>query len=139
MSDQRAPEYLEPPPRYGPPGKSFGGQRQRGSGPGVASIVCAVLVMPSMMITIMPTMLIALFTRPDTGSNGKEWMANFVFLSLPVLLGLLALTFGLVAFRRSPRGSNGWSAGVAGLIVVPVEAVIIFLPAIQRGQFDVFY
>jgi hypothetical protein len=53
----------------------------------VASIVCAVLVMPSMMITIMPTMFVALFTRPDTGSNGKEWMANFVFLSLPGVAG----------------------------------------------------
>ena len=66
-------------------------------------------------------------------------MANFVFLSLPVLLGLLALTFGLFALKRSPRGSIGWSAAVAGLLVVPVEAVIIFLPSIQRGQFDVFY
>ena len=139
MSDQRAPEYLEPPPGYGPPGKGPGSQSQRGSGPGVASIICAVLVMPSMMLTIVPTKFVALFTRPDTGSNGKEWMANFVFLSLPVLLGLLALTFGLFALKRSPRGSIGWSAAVAGLIVVPVEAVIIFLPSIQRGQFDVFY
>jgi hypothetical protein len=139
MSDKRAPEYLDPPRRYGPPGKSPGIQRQRGAGPGVASIICAVLVMPSMMITIVPTMFVALFTRPDTGSNGKEWMANFVFLSLPVLLGLLALTFGLFALSQSPRGSIGWSAAVAGLIVVPVEAVIIFLPSIQRGQFDVFY
>ena len=139
MSDQRAPEYLEPPPGYGPPGKGPGSQSQRGSGPGVASIICAVLVMPSMMLTIVPTMFVALFTRPDTGSNGKEWMANFVFLSLPVLLGLLALTFGLFALKRSPRGSIGCSVAVAGLIVVPVEAVIIFLPSIQRGQFDVFY
>ena len=105
----------------------------------MASIICAVLVMPSMMVTIVPTMFVALFTRPDTGSNGREWMANFVFLSLPVLLGVLAIIFGIFALRRSPRGSNGWSAGIAGLIVVPVDAFIIFFPAIQRGQFDVFY
>ncbi|MDQ1060609.1 hypothetical protein QFZ23_004510 [Arthrobacter globiformis] len=139
MSFPQAPESSEPPPRYGPAGKGPGGQRQRASGTGVASIICAVVVMPSMIITAVPTMFVALFTRPDTGSNGKEWMANFVFLSLPVLLGLLSMIFGLFAVSRSPRGSNGWSAGVAGLIVVPVEAVIIFLPAIQRGQFDVFY
>ena len=139
MSFPQAPEHGESPPRYGPAGKGPGGQWQGGSGPGVASIMCAVLVMPSMLVTIVPTMFVALFTRPDTGSNGKEWMANFVFLSLPALLALLSIIFGLFALRRSPRGSNGWSTGLAGLIVVPLEALIFFLPAIQRGQFDVFY
>jgi len=92
-----------------------------------------------MVVTAVPTMFVALFTRPDTGSNGKEWMANMVFLSLPVLFGLLSVIFGLVALRRTPRGTNGWSLGVAGLIVVGVEAAVILLPAVLRGRFDVFY
>jgi hypothetical protein len=139
VNDQAMPEHLEPPPRYAPPGKGGGAPKQCGSGPGVASIICALLVMPSMMVTIVPTMFVALFTRPDTGSNGREWMANFVFLSLPVALGLLAMILGFFALNRAPRRSSGWSAGIAGLIVVPAEFIIFFFPSIQRGQFDVFY
>jgi hypothetical protein len=111
----------------------------RGSGAGVASIVCAALMVPSMVVTAMPTMLVALFTRPDTGSNGKEWMANLVFLSLPVLFGLLSVIFGLLALRRAARGTNGWSMGVAGLVVAGMQAVVMLLPAVLRGGLDVFY
>ncbi|WP_457973486.1 hypothetical protein [Arthrobacter sp. D1-17] len=66
-------------------------------------------------------------------------MANPVFLSLPLLFKLLSVIFGLAALRRAPRGTNGWRPGVAGLIVVGVEAVVIALPAVLRGGFDVFY
>jgi hypothetical protein len=140
MDFPQAPKVRSQPPRYGPGGQGPEGPvSPRESGKGVASIACATLVVPSMVVTAMPTMFVALFTRPDTGSNGKEWMANMVFLSLPVLFGLLSVIFGLVALRRTPRGTNGWSLGVAGLIVVGVEAVVILLPAVLRGRFDVFY
>jgi hypothetical protein len=150
----QAPFSQAPNPGSQPPGDGRGGQGLEGpvsagqfgkagksgkSGKGVASIACAVLVVPSMVFTAMPTMLVALFTRPDTGSNGKEWMANLVFFSLPLLFGLLAVIFGLVALRRTPRGTTGWSLGVAGLIVVGVEAAVILLPAVLGGRFDVFY
>lgn len=140
MDFPQAPKVRSQPPRYGPGGQGPEGPvSPRESGKGVASIACATLVVPSMVVTAMPTMFVALFTRPDTGSNGKEWMANMVFLSLPVLFGLLSVIFGLVALRRTPRGTNGWSLGVAGLIVVGVEAVVTLLPAVLRGRFDVFY
>jgi len=139
MDFPQAPKVRSQPPRYGPGGQGPEGPvSPRESGKGVASIACATLVVPSMVVTAMPTMFVALFTRPDTGSN-EEWMANMVFLSLPVLFGLLSVIFGLVALRRTPRGTNGWSLGVAGLIVVGVEAVVILLPAVLRGRFDVFY
>ena len=41
-----------------------------GAGEGMASLVCGALVIPSMLLTMVPTMFAMLFTRPDTGSNG---------------------------------------------------------------------
>ena len=140
MNFPQAPNVSSQPPESGPGRRGLEGPVSAGkSGRGVASIVCAALVVPSMVVTAVPTMFVALFTRPDTGSNGKEWMANLVFLSLPLLFGLLSVAFGLIALRRSPRGTNGWSLGVAGLVVVGVEAVVLLLPAVLRGRFDVFY
>jgi uncharacterized membrane protein YdfJ with MMPL/SSD domain len=140
MNLPQAPNVSSQPPGNGPGCQGPEGPvSPRESRKGVASIACAALVVPSMVFTAVPTMFVALFTRPDTGSNGKEWMANMVFLSLPVLFGLLSVIFGLVALRRTPRGTNGWSLGVAGLIVVGVEAAVILLPAVLRGRFDVFY
>ncbi|MDQ1593531.1 MAG: hypothetical protein QOH40_87, partial [Arthrobacter pascens] len=38
-----------------------------GAGEGGASIACGALVLPSMLLTLLPTMLAMLLTRPDTG------------------------------------------------------------------------
>lgn len=80
-------------------GRGF--QEPAGYGLAVAGLVCGVLILPSAFVTVYPAMLAMLFTRPDTGSNGKEWVANVVFYSLPALLALLSLTFGILAARRS--------------------------------------
>ncbi|WP_353710354.1 hypothetical protein [Arthrobacter sp. K5] len=39
----------------------------------MANLVCGVLILPSAFVTVYPAMLAMLFTRPDTGSNGKQW------------------------------------------------------------------
>ncbi|WP_395399732.1 hypothetical protein ACHMXB_15525 [Arthrobacter sp. UC242_113] len=82
-------------------------------------------------------MLAMLFNRPDTGSNGKEWVANIVFYSLPALLAALSLTLGLIALKRSVRGSGVRRTGIAGLIVAGVETAIIVFPLFS-GEFGAF-
>ena len=99
-----------------------------GSGEGGASVVCGALVLPSMLLTVVPAMFAMLFTRPDTGSNGLEWVGPAVLLSLPTLFGLLCALFGILAVRRHQRGTTAWSAGVAGLWLVGVEGACVLLP-----------
>ena len=101
-----------------------------GAGEGGASVVCGALVLPSMLLTLLPTMLAMLLTRPDTGSNGLEWVAAAVFWSLPSLFGLLAALFGILAVRRHQSDTAAWSAGVAGLSLVGTEAAFILLPGV---------
>ena len=60
---------------------------QQGFGGGSASLVCSVLAIPS-MVTGRASVFAALFTRPDTGTSGLDWVAPAVLFSLPVLFGL---------------------------------------------------
>lgn len=105
----------------------------KGAGEGMASLVCGALVIPSMLLTVLPTMFAMLFSRPDTGSNGLEWVAVAVFWSLPALFGLLCVLFGILAVRRHARDTAAWSTGAAGLWVVGTEATFFLLPAAIHG------
>lgn len=96
-----------------------------GGGEGTASLVCGVLVFPSMLLTSVPAGLAALFTIPDTGSNGLEWVWVVVLLSVPTLFGLLSALFGVLALRRNERNTTAWSTGVAGLCLTGTEAVVL--------------
>jgi hypothetical protein len=104
-----------------------------GAGEGMASLVWGALVIPSMLLTMVPTMFAMLFTRPDTGSNGKEWVALAVFWSLPALFGLLGALFGILAVRRHARNTTAWSTGVAGLWIVGTKAAFFLIPAAIHG------
>ncbi|MFJ5699271.1 hypothetical protein [Arthrobacter sp. NPDC093139] len=110
------------------PRPSRGRAASEGTGEGGASVVFGALVLPSMLLTIVPSMLAMLFTRPDTGSNGLEWVAAAVFWSLPTFFGLLAALFGILAVRRHQRDTSAWSAGVAGLWLVGTQAAFVLLP-----------
>ncbi|MFC9352532.1 hypothetical protein [Arthrobacter sp. NPDC057013] len=103
----------------------------------MASLVCGVLVLPGAFVSLYPAMLAMLFTRPDSGSNGEEWVANVVFYSLPALFALFSLIFGILAVRRSIRGTGVRRTGVAGLIAAAVAAAILLLP-LFIGEFDAF-
>jgi hypothetical protein len=103
----------------------------------VASLVCGVLILPSASVTAYFAILAMLFSRPDTGSNGMEWVANVVFYSLPALLAMLSLTFGILAVRQSIQGASVWRTGVAGLIVAAAATALLVLP-LFIGEFDVF-
>lgn len=129
MSFPNAPKYREepPPPRYD----------QQGSGEGMASLVFAVLAIPSMVLTAVPTMFAVLFTRPDTGTSGLDWVAPAVLFSLPVLFGLLSALFGTLAIRRNQRDTKAWRTGVAGLWVVGTEAAFFIIPAVIHGVITV--
>ncbi|MFF2316142.1 hypothetical protein ACFVTE_07710 [Arthrobacter sp. NPDC058097] len=146
MSIPQAPESGEQPPNgqtnpgpgaQGPGMQGFGYQSRDGYGMAVASLVCGALILPSAFYTSGLAMLAMLFTRPDRGSNGKEWVANAVFYSLPALFAVLALVFGRVALKRSVRGSSVRRISLAGLIVAGVAAVILVLP-LFIGEFDAF-
>jgi hypothetical protein len=161
MSFHQAPEPGDPPPPNRPAGPVAAGHGMAGPGPGpggqgpglqgpgygypgpggyseaVATLVCGALILPSMIVTLGPAMFAMLFTRPDTGSNGKEWVANVVLYSLPALFVLLSLIFGRLALKRSVRGSSMRRIGIAGLIVAGVETVLIVLP-LFIGKFDAF-
>jgi hypothetical protein len=125
MSFPNAPKYRgePPPPRYD----------QQGSGEGMASLVFAVLAVPSMVLTAAPAMLALLLTRPDTGTSGRDWVAPAVLFSLPVMFGLLSALFGTLAVRRNQRDTRAWSTGVAGLWVVGTEAAFFIIPVIIHG------
>lgn len=86
-----------------------------------------------MLLTVTPTMFAMLFSRPDTGSNGLDWVAVAVFWSLPALFGLLCVLFGILAVRRHARDTAAWSTGAAGLWVVGTEAAFFLLPAAIHG------
>jgi hypothetical protein len=103
------------------------------SGLGVASLVCGALVVPSLMVTTVPATLVMLVTRPDSGRNGREWIASAVFFTAPVMLTLLALVYGLVALGRAPVRSTGFKTGAAGTVLAGLEAVLILVPSIARG------
>lgn len=111
---------------------------QRGSGSGVASLVFGMLIIPSMLLTVMPSLLVALFTRPDEGSGGRDWAAIAVFWSLPVLFGVLSLVQAIPAVRRSVPHSNSWSAAVAALWILGSEGILYFALAAARGSFRIF-
>jgi hypothetical protein len=127
LSFPQAPEPGVPPPEYG-----HGDQRPSNSGMGVASLACAAAVVPSMMVTSVPATFVSLFTRPDHGRSGREWVASTVFFGAPVLFTLLSLIFGLVALRRAPRGSKDIRTGVAGLVAGSLVAIIVLLPTLQQ-------
>ncbi|MFP3463183.1 hypothetical protein R5O87_20305 [Arthrobacter globiformis] len=153
MSIPQAPESGDRPPHgrinlspgdrgpgpggWGPGMQGFGYPGRDGYGMAVASLVCGALVLPGAFVTLYPAMLAMLFTRPDRGSNGKEWVANVVFYSLPALFAVLALVLGRVALKRSLRGSSVRRISVAGLIVAGVAAVILLVPLFV-GEFDAF-
>jgi hypothetical protein len=58
---------------FGPGTPDRGYQNPAWYGLAVANLVCGVLILPSAFVTVYPAMLAMLFTRPDTGSNGKQW------------------------------------------------------------------
>jgi hypothetical protein len=107
--------------------------RLEGGGEGTASMVCGALVIPSMLLTILPAMLALLFTVPDSGSNGLEWVSLAVFWSLPALFGLLSTLLGVLAVRRNQRDTTAWSTGVAGLCLAGVETSFFLGPAATAG------
>ncbi|MFE4544766.1 hypothetical protein [Arthrobacter sp. NPDC056727] len=167
MSVPQAPESGGPPPPHGPAGPEAGGPGPSGPGPSgqdpsgqdpwahgpgaqgrgcqnpdgyglaVATLVCGALILPSAFVTVGPAMFAMLFTRPDTGSNGLEWVANVVFYSLPALFTLFSLTFGILALRRSAGGTTARRISVSGFIVAAAETAIIVVP-LFAGKFDAF-
>jgi len=86
-----------------------------------------------MMVMMFPAAFVSLFTRPDHGRNGREWVASTVLFGPPVLLTLLSLLFGLLALRRTQGGSNEYKINVAGLIVTVMVAGLVLVPSLQRG------
>lgn len=132
MSFPQAPGYGAPPQQHG---RNY--QSAEGYGLAVASLACSALILPSAFVTMYPAMLAMLFTRPDTGSNAKEWVANVVFYSLPALFTLFSLTFGSVAVRRSVRGTSVRRLCIAGFTVAAVAAAILVWPLFV-GEFDAF-
>ena len=162
MSFPQASESGDPPPPHGPtdpwvqippgpgtwsqspdpwpqgPGMQVPGyQSPHGHGLAVATLVCGALILPGGFAMLGPAMFAMLFTRPDTGSNGKEWVANVVFYSLPALFVLLCLIFGILAVRRSLWRTSVRRISTAGLIVGAVETAIIVWPLFV-GEFDAF-
>lgn len=112
-------------------------QDPRSSGSGIASLVLVVLVIPSAFLTILPSLFVALFTRPDEGSGDLDWAAIAVFWSLPVLFGVLCLILAIPAVRRSVPQSNSWSAAVAALWILGSEVVLYLAFAAIRGSFRI--
>ncbi|CAH0260472.1 hypothetical protein SRABI83_03366 [Arthrobacter sp. Bi83] len=125
MSFPNAPMYRDGPQ---PPRDD-----QQGSGEGSASLVFSVLAIPSMVLTAVPTVFAVLFTRPDTGTSGLDWVAPAVLFSLPVLFGLLGTVLGILAVRRNHSGTKAWRSGVAGLWIVGTEAAFFIIPAVVQG------
>lgn len=132
MSVPQAPEAGGPPEM-----QVRGTQDPDGYGLAVAALVCGALILPSAFVTIGPATLAMLFTRPDTGSNGKEWVANAVFYSLPALFTLFSLTFGILAGALSVPGTRERRLCIASLIVAAVEAAILVRP-LFIGEIDAF-
>jgi len=129
MSCPNEPKYRDdrPPPR----------DNQQGSGEGSASLVFAIMAIPSMVLTAVPTMFAVLFTRPDSGTGGLDWVAPAVLFSLPVLFGLLSVLFGTLAVRRNQRDTKAWRAGVAGLWVTGSEAAFFIIPVLIHGAITI--
>jgi hypothetical protein len=128
MSFQEALESGGRPPR-----RRLGYRPPDDSGMGVASLVCGALVVPGMMVTTVPATFVMLVTRPDSGRNGREWVASAVFFTAPAMLALLSLIYGLVALARAPLRSTGFRTGAAGVVLAGLEAVFILLPWIAHG------
>jgi hypothetical protein len=111
----------------------------RGVGAGITSLVCGALIIPSMFVTALPSLLAALFTRPDKGSNGLDWVAQAVFWSLPVLFGLLCAILGITAVRRSERQTTAWTTGVSGLCLLASEPAFYLAWAAVPGEFRALF
>jgi hypothetical protein len=86
-----------------------------------------------MVLTAVPSVFAVLFTRPDTGTSGLDWVAPAVLFSLPVLFGLLGAVFGILAVRRNHSGTKAWRSGVAGLWILGTEAAFFIIPAVIQG------
>ena len=128
MSFPQAQEPGGPSPGHGP-----GHRRLGDSGMGVASLACGALILPSMMMMVFPAAFVSLFTRPDRGRSGREWVASTVLFGPPVSLTLFSLLFGLLALWGTRRGSTGYRSGAIGLSVTAVMAVFVLVPSLQRG------
>lgn len=139
MSFPEASESGDPPPPRGSWSPQDSGTIRRscqsaaGRGLAIACLACGALIVPSMIVMMFPAALVSWFTRPDIGRSGREWVASTVFFGPPVLLTLFALLFGILALRRTHRGTNEYRTGIAGLIVTVVVAVFVLVPSLQRG------
>ena len=135
-SPGHGPGHRRPPDHMRPPDSGMRHPDRRwppDSGMGVASLACGALILPSMMVMVFPAALVSLFTRPDHGRSGREWVASTVFFCPPVSLTLFSLLLGVLALWRTRRGSMGYRTGAIGLTVTAVVAVFVLVPALLRG------
>ncbi|HKS00185.1 MAG TPA: hypothetical protein VJS86_00820 [Arthrobacter sp.] len=86
-----------------------------------------------MVVMMFPAALVSWFTRPDIGRSGREWVASTVFFTPPVVLTLLCLLFGILALRRTHRGSSEYRISLAGLMAAVVVGLFVLGPSLLRG------
>lgn len=128
MSVPQVPESGGPAPRNGP-----GRRRVGDSGMGVASLACGALILPSLLVMMVPAAFVSLFTRPDHGRSGREWVASTVLFGPAVSLTLFSLLFGLLAVGGTCRGSPGYRTGAVGLVVAVIVAGFMLVPSLLHG------
>lgn len=131
-----------PPPGHEPPPAASPSARPRrpgSGGAGIASLVLSVAASASMIVTVPLSLMAALFTRPDMGRGQRDWVAPLVLWSLPAVLGLLAVSLGIAAVRRSSSGSNSWSAAVAGLWISGLHLAAGLTLVLRKGDFMILF
>jgi hypothetical protein len=130
------PPGHEPPPATAP---SVQLRRASDGGAGIASLVISVAASMSLIVTVPLSLMAALLTRPDTGRGQRDWVAPLVLWSLPVVLGLLALSLGIAAVRRSSPGSNNWTAAIAGLWISGLHAAAALTLVLAKGDLMILF
>jgi hypothetical protein len=111
----------------------------KGAGGAVAGLVFSVLVFGSTLFTLPVSTIAALFTRPDTGTDRLQWVAIAVFWSLPVLFGLLSAILGIRAVIRFPPRTDAWTAGVLGLSVLALQALLVIALMVLHGSVRIIW
>jgi len=130
------------PPRHEPPpvpAPSAQPRRPGNGGTGIASLVLSVAASASLIVTIPMSLIAALLTRADMGRGHLDWVAPLVLWSLPAVLGLLALSLGIAAVRRSSSGSNNWTAAIASLWISGLHVAAALMLVLRKGDFMILF
>jgi hypothetical protein len=126
MGYQPPIEYYQQPQRAG----------NRGLGAGITSIIAAVLS-PVAAIVSIPLGIAAVASAMSRYNEGNDawWVGALVLAGVAVLLAIVAVVSGLIAFFRAGLMNAGRITGIIGLAIMAVNVFgIVFMVFLVLGS-----